>query len=817
MSESTPLDKGGKLPDLGALMPSKESAEDSTSVGSTVADAKAGADAGRKVGKIVDTVAGGSTAGMGQAVGAAAGAAMGVLKDKKRRRIAIAASALSALAPFLLPLAVVMALMMSFAPASSNSQANHDMSGKAATADGLSEEELSASVNSSSSTGVQWQIVAAVNQQVPDEEPFFGITDLAAFNKQQVEFGLTPLTAEGLKDESTAAGAYGQLLAAMIHAEDLNVDTSLIEAGATSVPTQNWRVIGTDPDSVALHEASKKAFLAALSKIETSQKGNGQLIYDTALRWALGDQSCAAGGVTGDFNSQVSGSWTQPTQDADGQVGSGFGMRMHPILGISRMHWGVDLGAPLGTPLWAASDGVVELIDSNSSAGTYVKLRHANGVETQYLHIEGTSNVLVKVGDTVKVGQQIARMGSGGLSTASHLHFEVILNGTKIDPAKFYSAMGMNVAGAPGSKLTSAPATTSDGTASAFNGTATALSATTTPSPAPTTGATTATTGATSPTQVVRIKWWDGGTVALTETQLRNAKTIATTVGKIPGTNDKVVLAALAVAIVEDGLSNNASQAVPESLNYPHDAVDKGDHDSVGLFQQRPSWGSVQSRMDPVTTTKAFVGGPNKPADSKAPGLMDISGWETMEVGKLAQKVQVSGFPDRYTQAEEGAKQLQAALGGVYYAGTACSADGSNGSMPGGSVTIVDGQFTSSDRNVGSTAHLTPQTLKVMQVMAGTFPEVKSIGGYRTSAIDKQGHPAGKGLDVMIPNWNTPEGKALGDKGASFIIANYKALDVKYIIWRQHQWTPTRGWVAMADRGDSTANHMDHIHMTMNN
>lgn len=112
-------------------------------------------------------------------------------------------------------------------------------------------------------------------------------------------------------------------------------------------------------------------------------------------------------------------------------VTSAFGMRLHPLLGYSRMHQGMDFGAPVGTPVYAAGDGVVEEAAWRGGYGRWLKLGHAGGWETGYGHL---SDWLVRPGDTVRQGQAIALTGSSGESTGPHLHYEVIRNGVKIDP-----------------------------------------------------------------------------------------------------------------------------------------------------------------------------------------------------------------------------------------------------------------------------------------------------------------------------------------------------------------------------------------------
>ncbi len=116
--------------------------------------------------------------------------------------------------------------------------------------------------------------------------------------------------------------------------------------------------------------------------------------------------------------------------------GSGFGYRIHPIYKCYKMHTGIDLTAKRGTKIYTTGDGVV--IDAEKYArgyGKHVKINHGYGYVTLYAHM---SKVLVKSGEKVKRGDVIGLVGSTGLSTNPHLHYEVIVNGEFVDPVDFY-------------------------------------------------------------------------------------------------------------------------------------------------------------------------------------------------------------------------------------------------------------------------------------------------------------------------------------------------------------------------------------------
>jgi murein DD-endopeptidase MepM/ murein hydrolase activator NlpD len=118
-----------------------------------------------------------------------------------------------------------------------------------------------------------------------------------------------------------------------------------------------------------------------------------------------------------------------------GIMRSGFGLRRHPILGYTKMHTGVDWAAPSGTPIYASGNGVVEKAGWESGYGKYVRIRHTNGYETAYGHMTAFARGIDE-NTRVRQGQVIGFVGSTGLSTGSHLHYEILVNGRFVDPMR---------------------------------------------------------------------------------------------------------------------------------------------------------------------------------------------------------------------------------------------------------------------------------------------------------------------------------------------------------------------------------------------
>lgn len=129
-----------------------------------------------------------------------------------------------------------------------------------------------------------------------------------------------------------------------------------------------------------------------------------------------------------------------------GVMRSGFGMRRHPILGYRKMHTGVDWAARSGTPIVAAGNGIVEKAEWTSGYGRYTVIRHANGYKSAYAHQSGFAKG-VSEGAKVRQGQVIGFVGSTGLSTGPHLHYEVVVNGRFVDPMRIRVPRGRSLQG----------------------------------------------------------------------------------------------------------------------------------------------------------------------------------------------------------------------------------------------------------------------------------------------------------------------------------------------------------------------------------
>jgi murein DD-endopeptidase MepM/ murein hydrolase activator NlpD len=120
---------------------------------------------------------------------------------------------------------------------------------------------------------------------------------------------------------------------------------------------------------------------------------------------------------------------------ANARVTSGFGWRVHPVLGVWKFHNGVDYAAPRGTPVHVAADGVVEDIGWHGANGFYVRVRHGQQLETTYSHLQRFATN-IRRGTQLHKGQVIAYVGMTGLATGPHLYYEILVDGRPVDPQK---------------------------------------------------------------------------------------------------------------------------------------------------------------------------------------------------------------------------------------------------------------------------------------------------------------------------------------------------------------------------------------------
>jgi murein DD-endopeptidase MepM/ murein hydrolase activator NlpD len=210
-------------------------------------------------------------------------------------------------------------------------------------------------------------------------------------------------------------------------ADEIKTQQAIVEAQKTRVSLLRQELL-TQKQQYEAEANQQKQLINRLENDKAAlEAAQAQLARDSEEIAALIRQKVAAstGAVRG------TGVFVFPV---NGRLTSGFGYRRHPILGTSRLHAGVDFGAPTGTTIYAADTGQVIYAGWYGGYGNTVIIDHGGGITTLYAHC---SRLFVRNGQTITQGQAIAAVGSTGLSTGPHLHFEVRQNGNPVNPMAY--------------------------------------------------------------------------------------------------------------------------------------------------------------------------------------------------------------------------------------------------------------------------------------------------------------------------------------------------------------------------------------------
>jgi murein DD-endopeptidase MepM/ murein hydrolase activator NlpD len=207
-------------------------------------------------------------------------------------------------------------------------------------------------------------------------------------------------------------------------------------AGAPADVIQDYlKIIASRGPLSAISASDEFDIIVAHRRAETGEVQVGDLLYAgidrggksriQMLKWSSGEgtQWFEASGV-----GETRGQMASPV---NARITSGFGYRRHPILGYRKMHSGIDFGAPYGAPIYAATDGVITYAGRKGGYGNFVQINHGGGLATGYGHM---SRIAARPGQRVRQGQIIGYVGSTGLSTGPHLHYELYRNGAAINP-----------------------------------------------------------------------------------------------------------------------------------------------------------------------------------------------------------------------------------------------------------------------------------------------------------------------------------------------------------------------------------------------
>ncbi|MDO9589561.1 MAG: peptidoglycan DD-metalloendopeptidase family protein [Microcella sp.] len=203
-------------------------------------------------------------------------------------------------------------------------------------------------------------------------------------------------------------------------------------------------------EAEAAYEAAQAAALAAQEALLAQQENQARLEAQLAVlveNRAATEKDYSAGvaaraAEVARLNAEkIANGWAIPVS---GWISSHWGYRVHPVLGYVAFHSGTDIAAGCGRPIYAASSGTVEYAGWNGSFGYFVRVNHGGGLTTSYSHIQ-QGGILVQMGQSVSVGQNIARVGTTGRSNGCHLHFEVREGGVSVNPVPYLRNKGLSI------------------------------------------------------------------------------------------------------------------------------------------------------------------------------------------------------------------------------------------------------------------------------------------------------------------------------------------------------------------------------------
>ena len=208
--------------------------------------------------------------------------------------------------------------------------------------------------------------------------------------------------------------------------QQLNDDKVQVEAVRGQAQAERDRVKALEAENQQILDAINSDIASAKAEQEMKEKENARI--QNEIKKILEEQAKAGQTLTYSASGMV---WPCPGYKT---LTSQFGRRFHPVLKIYRTHSGIDIAAPSGANIVAAAAGKVITSTYSSSYGNYVVINHGSGITTLYAHMSSRG---VSEGATVTAGQSIGKVGSTGISTGPHLHFEVSVNGTRQDPQSY--------------------------------------------------------------------------------------------------------------------------------------------------------------------------------------------------------------------------------------------------------------------------------------------------------------------------------------------------------------------------------------------
>lgn len=466
----------------------------SDSDGSRTGDVKSAASGAASGAKI-----GAAFAGVGAVPGALVGGAIQGMKTKRGRR-AILGIGILPLLPVLLLFGVALLLVVSMLISSANIGAMSTQDAGAAievaSADGVPYSLQGAYQDSASHAHVPWEILAATvyvqgGQPSDEEQPSLEENEVKEALKKNSTVGPFKILA---KDAEKSAKKHGvgfdlanmpslrpssDFVASTLHqllrdevsgtSIDDKIETFSLNIGVVLGPKdddeetggdQARYIDGDDPSGNDLgtdtygtggsddYAVLREVFIAAIGRLPVEDAAtNASRIYDIAMMWHLGRSvRCNVNTASG---APIEGGWANPLV---GPISSKYGMRLHPVHGVYKLHDGTDISQTTGTPVYAASSGTVTVGGADAGWGGphTVLIDHGNGIKTVYGHLSASD---VTSGASVSAGQLIGKVGSLGYSTGPHLHYTVRQNDKPVDPVPFMKERGIELGVTPSDQV----------------------------------------------------------------------------------------------------------------------------------------------------------------------------------------------------------------------------------------------------------------------------------------------------------------------------------------------------------------------------
>ncbi|WP_353987207.1 M23 family metallopeptidase [Ruicaihuangia caeni] len=254
------------------------------------------------------------------------------------------------------------------------------------------------------------------------------------------------LYVRALQDMNTAQSLADQAEVAREVREELRAEAEAKQIAAQQAADAANAALAEQEEHAVVLQAQLEVLSVARANTEAEYAEGERIRKEAEARAAAARAAAAAaaaangGGGSTSTRGPVNG-WVWPV---NGWITGHYGNRLHPVYNYWRLHTGTDIGAGMGTPIYAATGGTVTYAGRLGTYGNFVLINHGNGISTGYAHIRD-GGIMVRYGQQVQTGQQIAQVGSTGASTGPHLHFEVRINGVATNAVTYYRNHGIPI------------------------------------------------------------------------------------------------------------------------------------------------------------------------------------------------------------------------------------------------------------------------------------------------------------------------------------------------------------------------------------